>query len=204
MERNYASVIINTLRNKLLNTPMDKINVADICRDANISRQSFYYHFTGINDCLYQMFLDDFNEFRNKIPEITKLNSIRELLDQFYSYVYNNQKIIKNIFAASEKVVFFNYLYNTMMAYIRRTIPKFVPEAQLLPYDDLNYIIEFYISCFLTSIINWVNKDFSTTPDFEAVHFQIITAGSLRDWVRKFIEFNRRKAITTANGEKGN
>lgn len=197
MDKNYSTIIISTLREKLKETSIDKISVADICRDAGISRQSFYYHFTGINDCLYQMFLDDFNLFRTKIPSISHINSVRDVLDHFYNYIYDNQVIIKNIVKSTQKVLFFNYLWNAMLNYIKRFLPKAIPESQLLPPDDINYIIEFYISCFLTSVVNWINKDFATTPDFESVHFNVITEGSVKEWVNKFIVFNKRKAITS-------
>lgn len=197
MDKNYSTIIISTLREKLKETSIDKISVADICRDAGISRQSFYYHFTGINDCLYQMFLDDFNLFRTKIPSLSHINSVRDVLDHFYNYIYDNQVIIKNIVKSTQKVLFFNYLWNAMLNYIKRFLPKAIPESQLLPPDDINYIIEFYISCFLTSVVNWINKDFVTTPDFESVHFNVITEGSVKEWVNKFIAFNKRKAITS-------
>ncbi len=196
MNKKYSIIIISTLREKLKTTPIDKISVANICRDAKISRQSFYYHFTSISDCLYQMFLDDFNELRKKIPDFKQINTFREVFIHFYYYVYENKECIKNILTSNQKYTLFNYFWNALNAYIKRYLPKAIPESQLLPAEDLKYIIEFYTSCFITSIVNWVGKDFSTTPDFEAVHFQIISEGSMKVWLNKFIAFNRRKALT--------
>jgi len=196
MNKKYSSIIISTLREKLKTTPIDKISVANVCRDAKISRQSFYYHFTSISDCLYQMFLDDFNDLRKNIPNYQQINTFREVLSHFYNYVYENKECIKNIMTSTQKYTLFNYFVNALNTYIKRYLPMAIPESQLLPNEDRKYIIEFYISCFITSIVNWVGKDFSTSPDFEAVHFQVITDGSMKDWVNKFIVFNRRKALT--------
>ena len=40
-----------------------------------------------------------------------------------------------------------------------------------------------------------MKKGFSTTPDYEIVHFILVTEGMVKEWVRRFIAFNKRKAL---------
>lgn len=90
MNRNYSKIIVSTLLNMLKTTPYDEISVATLCRTAGVSRQSFYYYFADLNDCLMSIIIAEGVNVRKN----SSYNNIRELLMDLYNYIYANRVIL--------------------------------------------------------------------------------------------------------------
>lgn len=195
MNKNYQKKLTEALRNKLQSTQFSKITVADICRETGVSRQCFYYYFQDLNDCLLSMFLDEFNLIPKSERTVNNPPTLRSLLEMLYNYIYNNKTLIMNLSEGPHKIYLFEKIFNTAAANLKRFLPVWIPESTLLPRADIDYIISYYIASFVASISLWIKGDFATTPDFEAVHFMLLSDGMVKEWVNRFIAFNKKKGL---------
>ncbi|MGT2750516.1 TetR/AcrR family transcriptional regulator C-terminal domain-containing protein [Streptococcus orisasini] len=86
----------NTLKNMLKETPFEKIRVTSLCKQAQVSPQTFYNHFQDKYDLVAWIYLQDYNlsQFGNLSysPE-TILKATQQLLfnKDFYQKVYQDQ-----------------------------------------------------------------------------------------------------------------
>lgn len=191
MNRNYSKIIVSTLLNMLKITPYDEISVATLCRTAGVSRQSFYYYFADLNDCLMSIIIAEGVNVRKN----SSYNNIRELLMDLYNYIYANRVVFTNIATSSQAGVLYEKIQKLGKDILRSEITKWIPDVEYLSADDMDYILSFYFANFISSISLWMKKGFSTTPDYEIVHFILVTDGMVKEWVRRFIAFNKRKAL---------
>ena len=82
--------ITKALREELENRPFDQISVTDICNKSHCSRQTFYYYFTSLSDCLVNLFL----EARNLSNQYT---NYKEAASGLFNYVYENRNFISRM-----------------------------------------------------------------------------------------------------------
>lgn len=195
MKKNYQQAITDSLRSMLKEKSFDDISVTDICLKTGVSRQCFYYYFKDINDCLLTMFLGCVDEIRSERRSDVKPRDLKDMLLEVYNYIYHNQDIIKNISPGPQRIYLYERLYSTIFANVKWRLPIWVPDSVILPEADIDYMVGFYASSFISSIQMWMGKNFRTTPEFEVVHFMIITDGIFKDWVQRFINFNRQKGL---------
>lgn len=73
---NTKQAFINAAAKLLKRTPFDKITITLLCKEANLSRQTFYSYYDNIDDVIKDAYM---NMFKDKC--MTKMNSI----DYFYS-----------------------------------------------------------------------------------------------------------------------
>ncbi|GAB6160496.1 TetR family transcriptional regulator [Howardella ureilytica] len=83
--------IANTMKKLLLRKPIDKIRVTEICKEAEIERPTFYYHFQDKYDLMAWMIFQSAYD-----TDILDLDSAARALDQmkkdiiFYKRVYED------------------------------------------------------------------------------------------------------------------
>lgn len=197
MRKNYQQSITDNLRLMLEKQSFDEISVTDICRETGVSRQCFYYYFKDINDCLLTMFLGSIQEMKTGRTGsgFDQTLNIKDILLDVYNYIYSNQLIISHISPGPQRLFLYERLYSTIFANVKWHLPRWVPDARMLPEADIDYMVGFYVSSFISSIQMWMGKNFSTSPEFEVVHFMIITDGIFKDWVQRFLNFNRQKGL---------
>ena len=112
-----------------------------------------------------------------------------------YNYIYANRVVFTNIATSSQAGVLYEKIQKLGKDILRSEITKWIPDVEYLSADDMDYILSFYFANFISSISLWMKKGFSTTPDYEIVHFILVTDGMVKEWVRRFIAFNKRKAL---------
>ena len=154
MNRNYSKIIVSTLLNMLKTTPYDEISVATLCRTAGVSRQSFYYYFADLNDCLMSIIIAEGVNVRKN----GSYNNIRELLMDLYNYIYANRVIFTNIATSSQAGVLYEKIQKLGKDILRSEITKWIPDVEYLSADDMDYILSFYFANFISSISSLSNS----------------------------------------------
>ncbi|MDO5028052.1 MAG: TetR/AcrR family transcriptional regulator [Bacillota bacterium] len=87
-------LIVTTFTSMLERTPLDKITVTALINEANISRNTFYYHYEDIYDLLDQVMLGVLEKYENAAKDM-------DLPEVFKSFLYAckaNRKKVYNIF----------------------------------------------------------------------------------------------------------
>ena len=107
---NKQAIVKTTLKRLLENNSLSDITVQKLCKESGINRQTFYYHYTDIEDVLNDYFLNE------KIDGLDKANSWPELVHAILMYArVNRQLILKTLKSKASGAVesfFFNNLYH--------------------------------------------------------------------------------------------
>ena len=74
---------------------LDKINVSELCREADINRATFYKHYIAIRDVLVEIEINLMEEFSAHVSPPTTMQQVREYLVQICRYLYDHAEVIR-------------------------------------------------------------------------------------------------------------
>ena len=148
------------------------VNVNLICKNLNITRQAFYYHYENIYDVIYAIYLS--NPIKNK-----ELNSINDILNEIIKYLDAHKKFHGLIYESASKEILLDivtsYLNKFLLKYLNKfkfTDDKKKSISRILSYGLSNEILLLYFSLndndlviksidsiFNDEVINKIKKD---------------------------------------------
>lgn len=140
----------------------EQIKVSDLAKKAQLSRRAFYNHYNSKEDFLRESILIIFDD----ITKILNNDLLYEelVLKEMLSYMYINKEIIKSF------VCFFPNIDNIIKNYIKGMIihsdipdlQKQLETAYQVPYS---FALDIYISTIESIILNWIDNDFTESPE---------------------------------------
>lgn len=140
----------------------EQIKVSDLAKKAQLSRRAFYNYYNSKEDFLRESILIIFDD----ITKILNNDLLYEelVLKEMLSYMYINKEIIKSF------VCFFPNIDNIIKNYIKGMIihsdipdlQKQLETAYQVPYS---FALDIYISTIESIILNWIDNDFTESPE---------------------------------------
>ena len=105
---------------KLLKTyEINQIDVTKICKASKITRQTFYYHFESVYDLIFAIYIDKNIESKNS-------SSIKDIVSDFISFLYEDEKFNKDVVESNASSVLsevsFSFLFQTILKYLKKCI----------------------------------------------------------------------------------
>ncbi|MGN1405798.1 MAG: TetR/AcrR family transcriptional regulator C-terminal domain-containing protein [Erysipelotrichaceae bacterium] len=136
------NTLANSFKELMRDNDFSKISVADICRNCNINRKSFYYHFHDKYDLVNWIFDRDYSGFvyRNKGTSFF----LRELCD----YFFENSTYYRKVFMIQGQNCFSWHLHDHFFR-ILNTYKK---------DDSSDFKIHFYSDAIVASIKRWLDN----------------------------------------------
>lgn len=111
-------LIKETLKRLLETNSLSDITVQMICKESGINRQTFYYHYTDIEDVLNDYFLNE------QIIGLEEANTWPELVHAILKYAHSNRQLIlktlKSKASSAVETFFFNNLYHKGKKFIEK------------------------------------------------------------------------------------
>lgn len=158
---NTRNNLKTTMLELLKTTPIDKLTVSEICKQANINRVTFYSHYKD----KYQLFIEAVNDIATKVVELTlkqvKISSKKEDILNFCLALFNNSLDI--IYEARETVFAMGKKENSMLIFIIQTQIKNIIHNLLkvltkndTPRYPLDIIAAFIVGGFSQIFYQWV------------------------------------------------
>ena len=147
-------IIKNSLKSIMENKPINKIKIIDICKEANISRTTFYNHYVDIYDLIEDFEKDilndlDIKNFQN--IDNSEKNLIK-LLENVLDYVLANETMYIRFFEANN-MTFYNIVLDFCMEKIFRdfsTTKGFASESEAIFY------FRYHSFGFLSTLEDWL------------------------------------------------
>jgi AcrR family transcriptional regulator len=129
-----------------------KVSISDICETMDCSRQSFYYYFNTLNDCLAYYIKES---FKNQIKE-------EYLISDLFNYFDNNANFVKR---CNEDPVAKTIFWESLYRYVKRLLDiiysKNIVEYLALYGEQKEAIISFYVSGLLEQTRIYLNNNFN-------------------------------------------
>lgn len=164
-----------SLKNLLLQKPLNKITVGDIANDCGINRMTFYYHFKDIYDLIEWSCVED----ATKALEGKKTyDTWQEGFLNIFNAVLDNKPFIMNVYRSVSREQIEMYLYKlTYNLLIDVVNEKSVGMA--VSDRDKKFIADFYKYAFVGIMLNWIRNDMKEEPKQIVDRLSVLIHGNI-------------------------
>ena len=164
-----------SLKNLLLQKPLNKITVGDIANDCGINRMTFYYHFKDIYDLIEWSCVED----ATKALEGKKTyDTWQEGFLNIFNAVLDNKPFIMNVYRSVSREQIEMYLYKlTYNLLIDVVNEKSVGMA--VSDEDKKFIADFYKYAFVGIMLNWIRNNMKEEPKQIVDRLSVLINGNI-------------------------
>ena len=164
-----------SLKNLLLQKPLNKITVGDIANDCGINRMTFYYHFKDIYDLIEWSCVED----ATKALEGKKTyDTWQEGFLNIFNAVLDNKPFIMNVYRSVSREQIEMYLYKlTYNLLIDVVNEKSVGMA--VSDEDKKFIADFYKYAFVGIMLNWIRNNMKEEPKQIVDRLSVLIHGNI-------------------------
>ena len=158
----YTKMVIkNSLLELMKERPVSKVTVTDICKKANINRNTFYSHYANPFELLSKIEDELYEEIRQVAEHTLNLETYRNLSYEICKYIKANSKICRVLFSENgdkellERILYISHELN---------IEKWKKEEK---YVDQKLFDNWYTftACGTIAVIEkWVNSGMKESP----------------------------------------
>ena len=167
-----------SLKNLLLQKPLNKITINDITEDCGISRMTFYYHFKDIYDLVEWSCMEDAARAREGKKTY---DTWQEGFLNIFRAVQANKPFVMNVYRSVSRERVEQYLipliHNLVLGVIEeKSAEMAVSEA------DKSFIAYFYEYAFIGIMLDWISENMKGDPEIivertsKLIHGSIIRA----------------------------
>lgn len=134
----------------------EKISVSEICKECNMNRKSFYYHFKDKYDLVNWIFYVDFLGKLQIASYEDGWDALKDLCGRFYED--------RDFYLEALKIEGQNSFHDYVIDTLRPLIAYFTGDMfEETPEQDFFYM--FFADAFLHSIMKWLSDDVDMKPD---------------------------------------
>lgn len=158
MSNSYITknALAQSMKELMLKTPMEKINIKDITDKCGLNRKSFYYHFKDKYELVNWIF---YTEFVSEINKDIHYDSW-DLLEKICIYLYENKAFYINALNVSGQNSFSEYFTEVTEAII------YAHYQDVLKYADNNdFFVTYFADATRLAITKWLIEDDKIKPN---------------------------------------
>lgn len=152
--------IAYSLKNLLLKKPLKNITINDIAKNANITRQTFYYHFEDIPSLVEWITIQDAEE---ALGNKDNSKSWQDGFLSIFELIKKDKAFINNIYHSISLDVLTKYLYKLVYPIIHKVVSEKSKNTKLSE-ENKDFIAKFYMYSFVSIVLEWVEKDMKEDP----------------------------------------
>ena len=186
MARFTRKAIIQTFREMLEKSPLDKITVTNIIEKCGINRNTFYYYFRDIYDLLDAFFREELE----KVLEENADESLENLLKAVMEMVRENRKIVYHIFNSLNRDQLERYFFESTHKHMYELVRKDA-EGLDVTDTDIKYVAEFYRFAFMGFFLKYLWNDMKPDINEYVDKLGTIIRGNIRQALENCADKNR-------------
>jgi len=156
---NTKKALSKALKKRVEQMPFDKIKVSYLIKDCNITRSTFYYHFSDIYELLEWIF-----EFEAIIPlkELRNIDNFDEALSIFMDYLRRNSILFISAYNSMGRDI----MHRSVLKNIRQIVEKFTHLLSDKTIEDVYYdfIVDFYSRAYTALLLDLLVNGMKISP----------------------------------------
>ncbi|MCI6401625.1 MAG: TetR/AcrR family transcriptional regulator [Candidatus Fimivicinus sp.] len=180
-----------SLKNLLLQKPLNKITINDIAEDCGINRMTFYYHFKDIYDLVEWACIED-------AAKALEGNKTYDTWQQGFLNIFNavleNKPFIMNVYHSVSREQVELYLYKLTYDLLIGVVEEKASDM-VVRDEDKKFIADFYKYAFVGIMLNWIKNGMKDDPQQIVDHLSILIHG---DITRALNNFRTDRRISNA------
>lgn len=171
-----------SLKNLLLQKPLNKITINDIAEDCGINRMTFYYHFRDIYDLVEWSCLEDADRALN--DKKTYETWQEGLINIFYA-VLENKPFIMNVYCCVHREQVEKYLSPLVDDLVMGVINEEAVRIRVRD-EDKEFIAKVYSYVLIGVMLDWINDDMREDPKEVVARLARLIKGSVPSALGRF------------------
>lgn len=183
-----------SLKNLLLQKPLNKITISDITEDCGISRMTFYYHFKDIYDLVEWACVEDAT---HALEGKKTYNTWQEgFLNIFYA-VQTNKPFIINVYRSVGRERVEQYLKPLVHSLILGVVEE-KSAGMAVSESDKSFIAYFYEYAFIGIMLDWISDNMKSDPEIIVEHTSKLIQGNI---IRALNAFRMDASLQSAQND---
>ncbi len=142
-----------------------KITVSDIIREADISRGTFYAHYSDVNAVISQIECEEFKNLKDYVDKFgfeNITNNISEFVTHICEYLNNDKEYYRML---TQSNILNNFIWRLVNAYYERLLEEVLAAAYIADKDDANLYLIYITAGAKTTLLSWLNDEIKATPE---------------------------------------
>lgn len=152
--------LAESLKNLLLQKPLNKITISDIADDCGINRMTFYYHFKDIYDLVEWTCAE---EAAQAMEGKKTYDTWQEGFLNIFSAVQANKPLIMNVYRCVSRERIEQYLNPLICSLILGVVEEKSAEMPVSEADK-RFIANFYEYAFIGVMLEWIDSNMREEP----------------------------------------
>ncbi len=161
------------LKNLMTLLPFEKITINEVTKEAGVSRNTFYYHFSDINELLEWTFD---NEVVKGLESYEAIDTWKDGLMIVLNYTEENRKFCLNTFHSINRdrleIFLFNITYHMLISIIEQTY-----DEKILNQNLKREIADFYGRAIVAQVIHWLTTRLEEPKEQVITRIESVTKG---------------------------
>ncbi|WP_040681814.1 TetR/AcrR family transcriptional regulator [Methanobrevibacter boviskoreani] len=162
------NALVEAFKKLLKTNSYDDIKIIDICREANIPRSTFYYHFEDKEELLEYFFKVITDGYGDKITNSSSLSSMeyrKNMVNITVDYLNQNKDLFSYFSKNSNKILFLSHFFDLMENNLFKKLSE-GEEKGLIYNAPADYITQWIIGGMMKISYYWIdNLDKYTVED---------------------------------------
>ena len=167
--------LAESLKNLLLQKPLNKITISDIADDCGINRMTFYYHFKDIYDLVEWTCAE---EAAQAMEGKKTYDTWQEGFLNIFSAVQANKPLIMNVYRCVSRERIEQYLNPLIHALILGVVEEKSAEMPVSEADK-RFIASFYEHAFIGVMLEWIDNNMREEPSVLVERTSRVVHGSI-------------------------
>lgn len=167
--------LAESLKNLLLQKPLNKITISDIADDCGINRMTFYYHFKDIYDLVEWTCAE---EAAQAMEGKKTYDTWQEGFLNIFSAVQANKPLIMNVYRCVSRERIEQYLNPLIHALILGVVEEKSAEIPVSEADK-RFIANFYEYAFIGVMLEWIDNNMREEPSVLVERTSRVVHGSI-------------------------
>lgn len=141
-----------------------KITVSDIIREADISRGTFYAHYSDVNAVISQIECEEFEHLKDFVDKFGFENittKISEFITGICEYLSRDKEYYRML---TQSNILNNFIWRLVNAYYERLLERVLSTFSIADKDEVNLYLIYITSGAKTTILSWLNDEIKATP----------------------------------------
>ncbi|HBK67763.1 MAG TPA: TetR family transcriptional regulator, partial [Firmicutes bacterium] len=155
--------IAGTLKELMLNTPLDKISVQDIVRACGLNRKTFYYHFKDKQALVCWI-------FDNEVGKLTDLDQNNTIIDELIEHLYANKSFYVAALTSDVQNNLREHLFKITYDANLSIILTILGTRKMAP-EDMKIIANYFSHAVVGCITQWAKEGMKASPFEYSIDF---------------------------------
>lgn len=165
-----------SLKNLLLQKPLNKITINDIAEDCGISRMTFYYHFKDIYDLVEWACVED---AKRALEGKNTYDTWQEGFLNIFRAVQENKPFILNVYRCVSRERIEQYLYPLVHDLLLGVVEETTAGTKVAE-EEKQFIANFYEYAFVGVMLEWIKDGMKAEPTLIVERTSRLIQGSIR------------------------